>query len=489
MVQETAMARTAKMDITVDISLQPKQALALQTVERGQYQYLFYGGAKLGGKSHLIRAKEVYRRLKYPGTTGVIIRRTFPELLSNHIRRFWRDYPYTKQWYKASEKAIYYPNGSITEFKHLQNTSDVYDYQGIEYDDITVDEATQHEEEIFKILKTSLRSDPATIANNPGFKNSFLLTGNPGGRGHSWVKRIFVDKKFNPDETALDYHFIQAKIYDNPIAMKANPQYLKNLQDLPGDIRRAYLDGDWDIFIGQFFSDFRRDIHVIEPIKIENEWGKWFSVDWGYSPHPYHIGFYAKDFEGNIFKYRELSGIETPPADLAQRFLDVSKEDVGLKLGVGDTQMWAQNPFQQPKKGEAPTDKSIAAQFNAVIGKENKFMYQANKERITGWAELRSLMKWDAELNADGTRCFTRKPKFYIFSTCPETIGAYPDQIHSELRPEDMLKQDGDDPCDTDRYAVMGIKGGILPKETKTREREMWDKIKKPAHKSGFMDS
>ena len=452
------------------IDLQDKQLEAYEHFENGFSKILLYGGAKGGGKSYFVRAKEISRRLKYPGTVGAIFRRTYPELLANHIRKFWVEYPFAKDWYKASEKCIYYPNGSITVFSYLARTDDVYHYQGVEFDDITIDEATQHEEEVFKILKTSLRNDPKVIAANPDYKPAFLLTGNPGGVGHAWVKRLFIDRKFNPAEDPRDYDYIPAKIYDNQKFLSVNPQYLQDLKDLPPDLMKAYLEGDWNIFIGQFFSDWRDDIHIIDPIVVDPQWPKIFAVDWGYSPHPFSIGWYTKDWNGTVYKYREKTGNETPPADLGKIIGELSKEDKSIKFGVGDTAMWAQNPFQN--KESVYTDKSIADQINAMLSKYNLHMFQANKDRITGWTELRSLLKWEGDIDKTGKRIFTRQPKLYIFKTCEETISCYPNMIHSELKPEDMQKIDGDDTVDTDRYAVMAIKEGIKPVEKKETHRE-----------------
>ena len=446
----------------IRITLQPKQNEARSVINSGQYPYFLYGGAKGGGKSYLVRGTQIERRMTYAGTTGVIIRRTYPELLANHIRKFFVEYPFTREWYRAGEKALYYPNGSITEFKFLNHTDDVYNYQGLEYDDISLDEATQHEGEVIKILKTSLRSDPKVIAKYPDYKPVFLMTGNPGGIGHAEVKRLFIDRDYDENENPDDYYFLQAKIYDNPIFIKANPRYLQNLLDLPEDLRRAYLDGDWDVFIGQFFKDFRKDIHGIEPIEIPEDWGKLFSLDWGYSPHPYHAGWYAQDFSGNVLKYREIEGVETPPDEVGEIIGKMSKMDKGLRFGVGDTQMWALNPFAK-KKGELGSDKSIAMRVNLSLSKYGLVMLQANKDRFSGWTHLRSMLKWDADRNPDATRHFIREPKYRIFNTCPITLSAYPQQIHSKLRPEDMLKQDGDDPCDTDRYALMYIQKGHKP--------------------------
>ena len=468
---------TSMPTMEFNIRLQPKQLEGFRHIEESDAPYMGYGGAKFGGKSYLIRASEFSRRMEYGGTHGGIFRKTYPELLSNHILRFFREYPITAQWYKAKDNAIYYPNGSITFFKHLARTMDVYKQQGIEYDDISLDEATQHEEEVFKILKTSLRSDPLIIEKYPNYKRKFKLTFNPGGIGHAWVKRLFIDRQFNKNEKAETYHFIQAMYRDNPIGIKANPEYIDNLMDLPEDLRRAYLDGDWDIFIGQFFQMFRYWLHGIDPIRIEPEWGKIFAVDWGYFPHPYHIGWYAQDFDGNVYKYREATGFETSPEDVGELIVELSAKDKNLYYGVGDTQMWEANPFSKKKQGVAATDKSIATEINSIVGKKGMSMLQANKSRKTGWTLLRSMMQWKGEMDDSGEWRISQQPKYRIFNTCETTLAAYPNQIHSELVPEDMMKQDGDDPPDTDRYALMHIFKGQVPVRPKTAEEKFIDSI------------
>lgn len=457
------------------ISLQPKQYEAYKDIIEGKYKYLFYGGAKGGGKSYLIRANQIERRMEFAGTTGVVIRKTYPELVANHIRKIFQEYPFTKQWFKAAEKSIYFPNGSVLDFRYLSSTTDVYTYQGLEYDDICLDEAGQHEEEVFKILGTSLRSDPAIRIRHKNFTPCFLLTGNPGGIGHGFLKRLFIERKFTAKEKPEEYGFIQSKIYDNPIFLKANPEYLQTLKNLPDDLRRAYLDGDWTVFLGQYFSDFREDVHVIEPFEIDPEWNKLFAVDWGYSPSPYHVGWYAIDNFGNIYKYRELEGLETSPVELAEKIVEFSKEDKNLYIGVGDTQMWEQNPFQiasEARKDEVITDKSIALQVNEVLSKVNLYMQQANKARVTGWTNLKVAFQWRGDYNEDGTRNIIKAPKYRMFKTCISTIAAYPNQIYSKLRPEDMFKQSGDDPCDTDRYALMAISEKVMPEVRNILEEE-----------------
>ena len=472
-----AVSLIMSMPIDCKIKLQPKQRLAFDRIEYGDEQFLLYGGAKGGGKSYLVRASQVIRRLKYAGTKGVIIRKTYPEILKNHIREMLSEFPFLRKYYRASEKCIIYPNGSVTDFQHLQYRDDVYDFQGLDYVDIDLDESTQHDEETFKILKTSNRLNPKVAKLHPTLKPKFLLTGNPGGIGMAWVKRLFIDRDFNPNEDSKAYNFIQANIYDNPIFLNANPEYLQNLRDLPTDLMRAYLEGDWTVFVGQYFTNFRLDVHSVEPFHIDENWGKIFAVDWGYSPHPFSVGWYAVDFDNNIYKYRELLGHETSPQDLGQLIADLSKKDTNLSVGVGDTQMWEINPFKKIPQEEAYTDKSIADEINAELSKGRMYMEQANKARITGWTNLKTMMQWKGEINPDGTRKILKQPKYRIFSTCTETLKAYPNQIHSKLVPEDMQKQNGDDTIDTDRYALMHIIEGIKPVRKKTEVEDFIESI------------
>lgn len=261
------------MELT--ITLQPKQREAIKASEK--YPVVFFGGAKGGGKSYCIRARQVIRRLGLPGSRGLIIRKTHPELLANHIRKFFIEYPQTAKWYNKAEKTIYWPNGSTTEFSFLQNTDDVYTYQGREYDDIDVDEVTQHEYEVIKVLRSSLRTT------NPKIQPRMFLTGNPGGPGHDEVKRIFIDKLLESGENANDYHFIQAFVSDNHALMAADPEYIHRLEELDDRHRKMYLEGSWEIADDKAFKMFSRTKHVINPVIPSHSFGMILSMDWGIS--------------------------------------------------------------------------------------------------------------------------------------------------------------------------------------------------------------
>ena len=446
----------------INIQLQPKQRDALTALESWPGLYMLYGGAKFGGKSFLVRAKEVIRRLKYPGTVGVIIRKTYPELLSNHIRRFFIDFPITRQWWKASEKAIYYPNGSITEFRHLSGTNDVYNYQGIEYDDITVDEITQHEEEVFKVLKTSLRQDPKVKAANPNYRPKVLLTGNPGGVGHGFVQRLFVDRAFQQGETEDDYRFIQARFYDNPIGVAANPDYLRNLQDLPEALRKAYLDGDWNIFAGQYFKRLDPAKHLVEPFNIPPWWHKFRSMDWGYA-HNTCVLWWAVSPEGIGYVYRDYLDNEKTPRTMARSVVDATgpNEDIAVTLAGTDV-------FNRLKEAEHPAHKTIADLMEA----EGLYLDKAVTDRVQGWQLMQEWLDW----NDAG-----KKPRIQVFNTSERIYRGWGRLIHDKRNPEDVLKMDGDDEGDAGRYGVHHLVGSVQPQNEKSEQEQFIEKITTPA--------
>lgn len=423
---------------TLRISLQPKQKQALNVSEHTSVT--FYGGAKGGGKSHLIRARQVKRRLTFPGSTGLILRKTYPELLDNHILKFFKEYPETYRWYNKAEKKIYWPNGSVTTFSYLQHTNDVYTYQGREFDDIDIDEITQHTEEVFKVLRTSNRTTRTDL------KPTMMLTGNPGGIGHAWAKRIFIDRDFLPDENPNDFAFVQAKVWDNDALMKADPDYVKKLEDLPDNLRKAYLDGDWDIFEGQFFNEWRKDRHVIEPFEIPVAWRKWFGYDYGYA-NPMACEWVAKDFDGRIYVFRELYKKQLSEADQADQISQLSDAD-NLLFGLCDPSIFINTRHDgDPVKNDAISEYFL---------KRGLPIQPANNNRQSGWARVRRYL-------ADGPACKYHRdlgwetcPMLHVFTNCSDLVRTLPQAIFDDKKPEDLNTEGEDHALDALRYALMG---------------------------------
>lgn len=433
---------------TLKVSLQPKQATALKASMNTPV--FFYGGAKGGGKSHLIRAREVIRRNKYPGTKGLIIRRTHPELRSNHILKFFTEYPETKQWYSKTDKSIYWPNGSITEFSHLHYTDDVYSYQGREYDDIDIDEVTQHEEEVFKILRSSNRRS------NPSQRSfitpTIFLTGNPGGPGHAWVKRLFIDKKYAPNENPSDYGFVQAFVTDNPVLLEADPFYLDRLKALPEHLRRAYLEGDWNVHAGMAFSELSHHVHLVEPFELPAETVYFAGYDHGFN-HPYSFTLLAVVPDGLVYLTNHITGRLQYPEEIVEKIVStcsplIAKTKKKINIHAGQD-LWS------PQRDGGP---AVVEQFRkAGLTQANGFIiHRANTNRVQGVQELRRYFAIRGRENGIPMLSFFKNTQD-VFDTCAS-------MQYDTINPEDVIKVDadesnnfnGDDSYDSLRYAIMG---------------------------------
>jgi phage terminase large subunit len=399
----------------IEISLQEKQKLAFE--KSLETPVMFYGGAKGGGKSYLIRAREIYRRLKHPNTTGLIVRKTYPELVTNHIRMFFKEYPMVVDWFKGGEKAIHYPNGSVTEFSYLKGTNDVWTYQGREYQDVSIDEITQHEEMVFKILRSSVRTTDPTI--NP----TMLLTGNPGGVGHGWAKRLFIDRQYTENENPDDFDFVQAMVYDNKALMDADPKYLQRLRDLPDDLRRAYLEGDWDVFAGQVFSEFRREIHTMKSLVPSSNNPHFLWIDWGYSGREGHEGAFAAylgslikvNYIGETFNrvivYKEWYGKYKKPSEWAEIIFNETATR-NLRKGVGDSAM-----FNPQTDGSKPIIEMMQDEWKRL--NRNKMWVPFDRGTRNRIQRVASLHDW-LGIAPDGL------PYMLITESCPHLIRTLP---------------------------------------------------------------
>jgi phage terminase large subunit len=420
------------MATTLTITLQPKQREALRVSE--ETEVTLYGGAKGGGKSYLIRAREVKRRLQYPNSKGLIIRKTYPELLANHIRPFFREYPTVKDWYTKAEKTIYWPNGSTTEFSYLRTTDDVYTYQGREYEDISIDEITQHEEEVFKTLTSSLRTT------SPDIKPSILLTGNPGGIGHQWVQRIFIDRKFNPEEKPQKFAFVAAKVYDNKALVDNDPAYLERLQALPEHLRRMYLEGDWHVYSGLAFSELSERVHVVKPFSLPPHTKFFSGFDWGYD-HPYAFVLFAVTQDETVYVVTCASERNKRPDQIAAKIKSLISGKSHIYIYSG-TDIWNES-------GRS----SIYEQLRNEMGDRASFV-RAYTKREQGVAEIRKYIAWEG--TASG------KPKLFFFENTLPVFNTVRSMQYDPKHPEDVLKVDadeygygGDDYYDAFRYGLM----------------------------------
>ena len=420
------------------IALQPKQKQFAETIETTPIT--FYGGAKGGGKSKGLQLIMLLRRFKYPNSTGAIFRRTYPELEGNHIRPLFQAFPQLREYWNESKKLLTLPNGSTLQFCHCNNEADVDLYQGREFHDLAIDEAGQWPESMFRRLLGSNRSSQA------GISPRAILTGNPGGIGHGWLKRLFIEKRFNERENLQDYAFIQALVDDNQALMENDPQYIARLESEPNEaLRKAYRYGDWEIFAGQFFQEMSKQVHFIKAFTPPSHWNRFGAYDYGYN-HPAAFGWFANDEDGNTYLYREFvqAGMRV---DQFARELNKFSDTNSLYPIVGGADCWTQRSTLRDD-AQPPT---VAEQFLT----HGISLKRAVIDRIQGAAQLRSYLAWQGRPN--------NKPRFYIMDNCPITFDTISRMVHDPDRVEDVLKQDategdplsGDDAYDMVRYGLM----------------------------------
>src|ERR1700733_4953967 len=195
------------------VDLQPKQFTFANLVENSKATWLGYGGSRGGAKSGALRRIMVMRRLKYPGTSGLILRRVWDDVLKNHVNEMWKDgeFPELYKYYKAGEHVIEMPNGSRIYFDSSENSTDVQRKAfGPEFMDIFIDQAEQFTEDELVQIKTTCRW-PGT----PLYRCKMGLFFNPGGVGAGFLQRIFSTLDFHQNESKDNYAFLQAFGWDN----------------------------------------------------------------------------------------------------------------------------------------------------------------------------------------------------------------------------------------------------------------------------------
>lgn len=422
----------------IHIALQPKQKLFRESIN--QVPTTLFGGARGGGKSYALRNIFLLRRFEFPNSHAAIFRRTFPELEANHIRPLFGQFPELRPYYNEQKKLLTLPNGSSIQFCHCENEKDVALYQGREWQDLGIDEAGHFPESTFRTLQGSNRSSI------PGVPARCALTANPGGIGHTWLKRVFIDKRFNERERAEDYSFVQSLVFDNPALIDNDPDYVHRLRAEPNEaLRKAYLDGDWSIMAGQFFSELRKEVHLIKPFPIPAHWNRFGSYDFGFN-HPAAFGWFAVDEDGDVYLYREIVKAQLRVDQFIQQ---IKKHDDTMQLSpiIGGLDCWAKRT-NMIRGGSPPT---IAELFS----EENLPLSRAKVDRVLGANQLRTYLAWQGRPEG--------KPRFFIFDTCPITFDTLSRMQIDPDEPEDVLKQDaengdplsGDDAYDMVRYALM----------------------------------
>ena len=420
---------------------------------KSEARFTAYGGARGGGKSWAMRRKLVLLALHYSNLKLLLLRSTFAELEGNHIQPLRQELNGIAK-YNSEKHTFTFPNGSILQLGYCSSDKEVYQYQGQEYEVIGFEEATNFTEfQLDWIAKTCNR----TVRTD--FKPRCYYTCNPGGVGHDYIKRLFIDRNFhtkvvvvdgkeiiveNPD----DYKFIKATVYDNDALMKADPEYIGNLMSLSEHLRRAYLDGDWDVVQGQYFREFSRDKHVVDPFPLPLAWKRFRSIDIGFND-PTCVLWYAVAPDRRIYVYREIYQVPKSVYDLANLIKQCDGKDM-ISYTVASVDMWKKHGAKDIMGGE-----NIAE----TLCKLKVPVIKADNDRLNGWARIRESLL-DAP---DGT------PYLQIFSTCNNLIRTLPTLYYDTNDHEDV-----DDHCED--HAAESLRYGLMSRPSPSREKAKAEK-------------
>ena len=405
------------------------------------HPYVGFGGAKGGGKSWAVDAKAIKYAFKYPGVKIKIVRRSYPMLYENHIPQMIRMLDGIAK-YNDSRKEHRFPNKSLIMYRYCMSKKDIQNFQGNECDVMFIDEATHFlEEEVTEMI--------SCVRGANDFPKQTHITCNPGGRGHAWVKRKYIDCNFDEYENPDDYSFIKSLLDDNIALMKNDPNYEKRLRLLPPKQYQAYRFGDWDIFEGQFFEEFRNDpanydthinTHVINPFTIDGSWKIIRSYDHGYNK-PFACSWYAINHDDTMFNILEKYGCTKTPNEgvrwpTEKVFSEIKKFEGEHEIlrrftidGVADPACWQRD-------GNGPSIADTAA-------KQGVYFDPGDNKRISGWAQVHNRLAFDENGRA----------KLYFWNNCRGMIRTLPLLVYSDTRPEDLDTFQEDHLADELRYA------------------------------------
>ena len=378
-------------------------------------KYIAYGGARAGGKSWAARIKAVLLANGNPGIQILLLRRDLQSLRENHL------FPLQKLLkgvaeYRAITRDFTFPNGSRIVLGYCASESDVLQYQGQAYDVIFMEEATQFTNMQFNALTECNR--PSGRTKEP-FPSRMYFTCNPGGVGHAWMKRLFIDRNYTETENPDDYTFIPAKVYDNEYIMTTAQDYVRTLENLPPDRRRAMLHGDWDVYEGQYFSEFRRDIHVMDAFPIPKHWHRYISIDYGLDR--FVALWIAVDENGRGYVYKEIAESNLIISEAAKRLKDINAGD-NITMSFAPPDLFN----RRQDTGKSAVD---------IFLENGWYFYKSNNNRVQGWYDLKEWLK--PVVQPDGTE----QARLVIFSNCLELIRCLPQLQHDAKKPEDVATE------------------------------------------------
>lgn len=458
---------------------------------------IFFGGARGGGKTDGAIGRNLLKALKYgPGYKGYFIRRELIQLEPAIARSKEVYWPFGT--YHEQKKTWYFNSGGRLTFRYVERDSDAEKLQGESCSDINVEEIGN-----FPDLKPLLKLK-AILRSVSGTPVSFCATGNPGGPGHSLIKRRYIDPaplgwqtiEETDELTGMKTQrvYIPSRVTDNQLLLRNDPGYLARLAKSGSkQLVKAWLDGDFNVIDGAYFDEFDTSRHVLRAVELPRHWLCYRAMDWG-SYYPFYCCWMAHASEdwvhpdgmivpkGSIVVFRELYGSVDHnneglklPADEVGRMLHRIEQELPYKITFG---------VLDPKQFSSDGGPSVAERM--ARGTNGKIMFRrADNRRLgkdgaaIGWDAMRSRLR-GVPYGEGGHHV----PQLFFFDTCVDAIRTLPALQHDPDKPEDCMGAE-DHPADAIRYGVMARPWGtpkpveksktILPKDFRSMSLdELW---------------
>lgn len=432
----------------------PKQNEFLMAKTR----FVGYGGAKGGGKSHIVRTKATLLCEEYPGIKILVIRKKNKDLKRNYIRPLQSQltaFPEEERpKFNVQDMIMTFPNTSFIEFGFCDSDADADDYRGNEWDVLILDEATELSEYQIKQLITVVRG----VNKLP---KRIYITFNPGGVGHAEIKRMFIDRQFERSERPQDYTFIPARIWHNtPLLMSDHgckiawtnyrkghkgaklteeiakkliyqSDYVRGLDSLPEVLREAYINGNMDIFFGQYFSNYNEEVHECEPFPIPSHWKRTAAIDYGLDM--FAAVWMAVDERGNVYCYRNVERMDMTLTDAGKLFYDLSKDSEGKQENI-EHYVIPHDMLNRSQDTGIPKIHTFAASC--------PYPYiEAGRDRESGWLQLKEYLRYESKKSDTNELIVTKKPKLQIFNTCKPLTTYIPLLQNDPKKPTDVMTE------------------------------------------------
>lgn len=424
----------------------PHAGAQTRFLQSSAYEAL-YGGAAGGGKTDAL-LYGLLRQTHHPRYRGLFLRQSFPQL-REVVDRCHATFPQLGGDWRATEYRWHFPSGATIELGYCESMKDTERYQGQEFTCISFDELGQvPDENVWLYLMSRNRAAADDLY------RQMRASANPGGRGHAWLKRRFVE--FCPPDgspvvfkpgSALTRAYIPAKLRDNPTLMARDPEYVQRLEALPDTLRRQLLDGDWDAGAGMYFNELHEDVHLLKaPLALSPWWPLWGAFDWGFA-HPWAAGAFTMNDDGQYILVDSAHGRRHLPYQIAERITRTLPKKSLVEVYAGHDCFAKRQAMgvYTPSIAETFLDYDIALTHAAI-------------ERVLGWNLMRHLLA--VRRDDAGT---VLPPKFLIADTPGnrKTLANLKNAVTDPDDPEDVLKEDanemgegGDDPRDMVRYGL-----------------------------------